>query len=103
MSMKVVWTRLALQELRKIHRYYRKNVSAQMADNIRDSVFTAADQLIAEARSGKVVEELNSTGFEFRSVLRGYYRIIYLIKGSEIYITDVFDTRLNPQKLGRHT
>lgn len=100
--MKVVWSRFALDELHSIHRYYKMHVSSQMADSIRDSVFSAAGQLVAECRSGKVVEELSSTGLEFRSLLRGYYRIIYLIKDSQIHITDVFDTRLNPNRMNRN-
>lgn len=100
--MKVVWSRSALSELREIHLYYKKHVSAQMADNIRESVFTAAQQLAAESMSGMVMEELASSGFEFRSVIRGHYRIIYLITEKQVYITDVFDTRLDPKKLDRN-
>lgn len=39
--MKVYWTKSALNSLSEIYRYYKENVSIDIASNIRDSVIAS--------------------------------------------------------------
>jgi len=39
---------------------------------------------------------------EHRSIIRGNYKIIYKIKQKKVFITDIFDTRQDPDKKNRN-
>lgn len=69
--MKIVWTRTALRELQDIYEYYVENVSFQMAENIRKTVFTSTKQLGENPLSGILENKFCSEGKEYRSVIRG--------------------------------
>ncbi|MGB0917184.1 MAG: type II toxin-antitoxin system RelE/ParE family toxin [Flavobacteriales bacterium] len=100
--MNVIWTRSALDELKGIYDYYLENVSFQMAENIRMSVLASTKQLAENPLSGVVERKLGGSGKDYRSVVRGRYKVIYRIDADELKIVDVFDTRQNPPKLKRH-
>jgi plasmid stabilization system protein ParE len=97
--MKVFWTKFALNSLSDIYKYYQENVSLTIAQNIRDSVFSSARQLEKQFQSGQIEELLVDLDEGHRYILRGNYKIIYKIYNYKVYITDVFDTRQNPEKL----
>lgn len=101
--MKVVWARPALSELQDIYQYYLENVSFQMAENIRKSVLTATRQLGKNPLSGIPEQKLSVGDKEYRSVVRGHYKIIYRLGNREVNVVDVFDTRQNPRKNVRYT
>ena len=101
--MKVIWTRSALLELQEIYEYYLENVGFQMAENIRKAVLTSTKQLGENPLSGISEKKLSDEGKEYRSIIRGHYKIIYRIGNDELKVVDVFDTRQNPPKLKRHT
>ena len=44
-------------------------------------------------------ESLSDLGKGHRYIIRGNYKIIYKIQNQKMYITDVFDTRQNPEKI----
>lgn len=97
--MKVYWTKFALNSLSEIYRYYRENVSVDIASNIRDSVIASTRQLEKHSLSGEIEELLLDLSESHRHLVRGNYKIIYKIKDRKIYITDVFDTRQDPNKV----
>ena len=76
--------------------------SEKVAIKIRKSIFTATRQLIAQPFIGAVEENLFELKQEHRYLVEGNYKIIYRIINNDIYITDIFDCRQNPQKLKRH-
>jgi len=98
----VIWTRSALRELQDIYEYYLENVSLQMAENIRKNVLASSKQLGQNPFSGIAERKLSDGNKEYRSVIRGHYKIIYRIENDDLKIVDVFDTRQNPPKLKRH-
>jgi len=97
--MKVYWTKFALNSLSEIYKYYKENVSIVIAGNIRDSVIASAKQLDKHSLSGQIEELLLDLSEDHRYLIRGNYKIIYKIKNHKIYITDVFDTRQDPDKV----
>ncbi len=97
--MKVFWTKFALDSLSDIYKYYKENVSVTIANNIRQGVFASTNQLEKHSLSGIVEELLLDLDEGHRCIIRGNYKIIYKIQNQKIYITDVFDTRQNPDKI----
>jgi len=97
--MKVFWTKFALNSLSDIYKYYQENVSLTISQNIKDSVLSSSRQLEKQFHSGQIEELLIDLDEGHRYILRGNYKIIYKIYNHKIYITDVFDTRQNPEKI----
>jgi len=97
--MKVVWTKSALASLQHIYQYYKKNVSITIALNIRQLILTASIQLENFSSSGQVEELLDETKYTYRYILRGRYKIIYTIIRDMVFITDIIDTRQDPDKI----
>ncbi len=97
--MRVFWTKFALNSLSDIYKYYQENVSLTIAQNIKDSVLSSSRQLEKQFHSGQIEELLIDLDEGHRYILRGNYKIIYKIYNHKIYITDVFDTRQNPEKI----
>lgn len=44
-------------------------------------------------------ECLQHLGKLHRRIIEGNYKIIYRVEGENIYITDIFDSRQNPDKM----
>ena len=97
----VVWTLSAQDELEIIYQYYSLK-SEIVANKIISSIFSRAKQLQEFPLSGQEEEFLKKTNKEHRYIVEGNYKIIYRISGSVVYISDVFDTRQNPQKIVRN-
>lgn len=97
--MNVIWTDFALQSLREIFVYYKENVSQKIANNIKAEIFNATKQLKIQPFSGAIDELLQVLNEEHRYLIVKNYKIIYKILDKKVYITDVFDTRQNPEKL----
>ena len=97
--MKVLWTKFALASLRDIYIFYKEKASIAVAIRIRDEVLTSSDQLELYALSGQIEGSLEELKESHRYILRGQYKIIYRIKNGKVYITDVFDTRQDPEKI----
>ncbi len=50
-------------------------------------------------KMGQIEENLESLGLGHRYLIEGNYKIIYRIQGKIISITDIFDTRQDPEKM----
>ncbi|HEY3372696.1 MAG TPA: type II toxin-antitoxin system RelE/ParE family toxin [Prolixibacteraceae bacterium] len=100
--MKVLWTKFALDSLSEVYYYYLKNVNLNIACNIRDSILSITKQLEKHSLSGPTEELLIDLEEGHRYIVRGNYKIIYKIQNEKVYITDVFDTRQNPDKIRRN-
>ncbi len=75
------------------------NYSTEDISNLRDRLFDKADSLAFNPRIGQYESALAYLGKGHRRVIVGKFKIIYLIEGDKIYITDFFDTRQNPTKM----
>lgn len=94
---KVVWTKLALQDLKDIGDFISKNsfhyASLTLTKLVNTDILIAENPLI-----GRIVPEAND--INIREIVKGNYRIIYEIgKKQIIYILTVFHTSrlLNPE------
>lgn len=100
--MKVVWTKFALKALFEVFTYYKTNVSSTIAANIKNNILSSSSQLQTNPLLGVKEEFLNDLGEGHRSLIRGNYKVIYKIVNEQLFITDVFDTRQNPDKIKRN-
>lgn len=97
--MKITWTDFALKSLYEIYTFYKGSVNIRVANKIRTDIFSAVKQLKHQPYSGAIEMLLKSINEEYRYLIVGNYKIIYKILKTNIYITDVFDTRQNPEKI----
>ncbi|HZK95349.1 MAG TPA: type II toxin-antitoxin system RelE/ParE family toxin [Prolixibacteraceae bacterium] len=97
--MKVLWTKSALASLYDIYRYYNANVSITIACKVRDNILAITRQLEKHSHIGQIEELLKEMEGGHRYIVKDNYKIIYKIQTNTIYITDVFDTRQNPDKI----
>ena len=70
----IIWTALALEDLRQIHQFISKD-SKQYAAIVVRSVRSSAERLKAFPESGRLVPEL--PGGRYREVIVFPYRIVY--------------------------
>jgi toxin ParE1/3/4 len=73
---KVVWTELSVEDLREIFDYISKN-SAHYARITVDRIYSRANQITLNPRSGRIVPEFNND--LVRELIIGNYRLIYYI------------------------
>jgi addiction module RelE/StbE family toxin len=73
---KVVWTDLAIEDLKSIHEYISKD-SKFYADRFVTKLLNRVDQLENHPQSGRVVPEFGKE--DIRELIEGNYRIIYRI------------------------
>jgi len=99
----VIWTNFATSELKNIFIYFRMVASETVALKIKKNIFNAAKQIIKRPLIGPIEENLIELQQGHRFIVEGNYKIIYRIIGKDIYITDIFDCRQNPQKMKFHS
>lgn len=99
----IIWTNLAISELKSIFLYYRMVANETTADKIRKSIFNATKPLAKQPFIGQIEENLVELKQEHRYLVEGNYKIIYLVIINDVYVTDIFDCRQNPQKMKKTT
>jgi toxin ParE1/3/4 len=97
--MKIVWSRFAVKNLRDIYEYYAENAGPSIALKIRNGIFEEGKKISKYPSAAQIQESLSGLRQEHRYVLKGHYKIIYIIVDNEILITDIFDTRQHPSKM----
>ena len=83
---KVVWTDLAIEDLKSIHEYISKD-SKFYADRFVTKLITRVDQLENYPQSGRMVPEFGKD--DIRELIEGNYRIIFKVKEGHIGIIRV--------------
>lgn len=66
---------------------------------IRDRFLDKADTLLLDPLKGQMEPYLESIGLEYRRLIVGHYKIVYRVIEENIYITDIFDSRQDPEKM----
>jgi toxin ParE1/3/4 len=92
----IIWSDEALQDLDLIHAFLAEK-SFPAAQKIIFNIIERVKQLASFPESGQVQEI--STGFQYRYIVEGHYKIIYRTNESGIVINALFDTRRDPEKL----
>lgn len=83
---KIVWTELALEDLKIIHDFIAQD-STSYASRFIEKLLARVKQLETFPRSGKIVPEF---GIEsIREFIEGNYRIVYQVNTEVVYIARV--------------
>ena len=102
--MKVFITDPAMTSLKDIHDYYQSKGYGFYGKRITKSVISKSKRLSKNPYLGQEEELLKPLEQGHRYLLvEKYYKVIYLVLEEKIVVTDVFDTRQQPEKmLKRH-
>jgi len=97
----VIYTTQSYMSLEKSISFLEEKLDYSTEDisKLRDKLFDKADSLALNPRLGQYEVELDHLGEGHRRVIEGRFKIIYLIEGDHIYITDFFDTRQDSSKM----
>ena len=97
--MKIQYTEQSLVSLQESLEFISKEVSLEKLIEIRDQILNSTDILIKHPKLGKKEEYLEHLKFGHRRIIEGHYKVIYRVEKKIIYITDIFDTRQEPNKM----
>jgi plasmid stabilization system protein ParE len=95
----IIWTNIALKNIRKVHQFYIKNANKEIADKIVDELFSHVKTLEYSSLIGQTEEYLKQLNKNHHYLVLHHCKIIYRTNKNLVYITHVFDTRQNPVKL----
>ena len=101
MGFEVVWSKFAIKKLNKIFKFYEKEVSIAVAENITNGIIDATEILKHFPLKGEKEEYLINSGKDLRHLIYKSYKIIYWKndKKNKIEIVHVFDARQSPKKM----
>ena len=98
--MKVVYTSQAWLSIdSNIEFLYRQGLTEEKIAEIIDQVFERAESLINFPFSGQTEPMLSSQRKDYRRLTISHYKIIYFIEQETVFITDIFDSRQDPNKM----
>lgn len=97
--MKLVYTEQAQVSLEESLEFMATKVTNEKLIEIRDRILDKADTLLLQPLKGQKDPFLDHLGFGHRRLVEGHYKIIYRVDGEYIYITDIFDSRQDPDKM----
>ena len=83
---KVIWSELAIQDLKQIHEYIALD-SKFYADRFIEKIITRVDQLESFHSSDRIVPEFNNE--QIRELIEGNNRIVYKIYSDYVGIARV--------------
>lgn len=93
------WTTEAKNDLKNIAKYYKKEVSKEIASKQTKSIKHYVNLLEANPLLGFKESLLENAAKEYRSLIHGNYKIVYRIENDIVYINRIFDCRQDPDKL----
>jgi addiction module RelE/StbE family toxin len=83
---KIVWTNLAVSDLKTIHDYIQKD-SFIYANRVLENIISRIEQLENFPKSGRVVPEFDNENI--RELIQGNYRIIYKVSIRKVSIVRI--------------
>ncbi|MEO0728618.1 MAG: type II toxin-antitoxin system RelE/ParE family toxin [Bacteroidota bacterium] len=98
--MKVKITKPAQRRLQQIDDYYRKQGNRSHTNKLKKDIRKKSKLLSDSPEMGQEEDYLKELGQGHRYVIVAkLYKLIYLIAAPFIFITDIFDTRQDPDKM----
>jgi plasmid stabilization system protein ParE len=98
--MKVRITKPAQRRLQQIDDYYRRKGSRSHVTKLRKDIRKKTKLLEQNPELGQKEEYLEELGQGHRYlIVAKLYKLIYLVAKPFIFITDIFDTRQNPDDM----
>jgi addiction module RelE/StbE family toxin len=83
---KIVWSNLAVSDLKTIHKYIQKD-SFTYANRVVENIISRIEQLENFPNSGRIVPEFDNENI--RELLQGNYRIIYKVFVQKVSIVRI--------------
>jgi len=97
--MKLVYTEQSLISLEEALEFISPGVSYEKLIETRDKILDIADTLLLQPLKGQTEPFLEHLELGHRRLVEGHYKIIYKVVDEYIYITDIFDSRQDPDKM----
>ena len=97
--MKLVYSEQALISMEETLDFLAKNVTNAKLIAISDRISDTIKVLLNQPFIGQEEPLLQNLGSGHRRLIVGHCMIIYKIVGDIIYITDIFDSRQDPDKM----
>lgn len=99
--MKISYTDQSYESLGEIEQYLLIELewANEKVLELRSKLLDKADSLVTTFNHFQEEEYLEHLEKGYRRAIEGFYKIIYLVEGEEIIITDFFDTRQDPLKM----
>jgi plasmid stabilization system protein ParE len=97
--MRVLITQQAKNALDEIIEYYRSVGNGKYGRRVRAAILRKALLLSKFPLMGAEEELLKELNLGHRYLVEKEYKVIYRIEDTFIYITDIFDTRRNPEDI----
>ncbi|QNF32044.1 type II toxin-antitoxin system RelE/ParE family toxin [Adhaeribacter swui] len=101
MDLKVLWTNTASEQLEDVFDYFKITTNLTVARKIVKGILKKTNSLSKHPRKGQREPLLANRPKEYRYLVEGNYKIIYWIDLTTIYVSAVFDTRQNPEKINK--
>jgi plasmid stabilization system protein ParE len=99
--MTVEVTSQARLRLLEIWKRIAEDASPDRADMVEVRLLARARELRAHPHKGPPEPALAYRGQGHRFLLLGRYKIIYLVAGEKVFVTDFFDTKQHPSRMRR--
>ena len=96
--MKIVITDFAEAKLKEIFLYYKREATLTIAKKIKRKIFNKIKLTIDNPLIGTEDNYLKHLSLGHRNLIEGNYKIVYRLSDNIIYITDIFDSRQDPDK-----
>ena len=97
--MKLIYTEQALLGLEEALGFIAPKVTPEKLIEIRDKILDKIDVLLLQPSQGQVEPYLERFGLGHRRLVVSHYKIIYRVASECIYITDIFDSRQDPDRM----
>ena len=97
--MKLVYTEQALVSLEETLEFIATRVTHKKLIEIRDRILDKADTLLLQPLQGQKEPFLEHLGLGHRRLVESHCKIIYRVDGEDVYVTDIFDSRQDPDKM----
>ncbi len=97
--MELIYTEQALVSLEEALEFIAPKVTQELLLKIRDRILDKADTLLLHPNQGQKEPYLEHLKLDYRWIVESHYKIIYRVIGESIYITDIFDSRQEPDKM----
>lgn len=96
----IEWTEFSVSCLDEIYLFILDDSqSERIASKLIQQLISGVEHLAHAPLSGTIEPLLKRNTYESRYIIVGNYKIIYRVKESTIFITDVFHTKQNPIKI----
>jgi len=103
MKLQIIWSEFAEKQLDKIFEFYLELADEDTAKKLLYDLLSEPEKLVSNPLRGQTEPLLQKRIINYRYLIYRNFKIIYSVdleKGF-IKIADVFDTRQNPEKIGR--